>query len=68
MLDSNIEELKNKAICIIGNLAGYSTKIRDILIKEKAFDKILTLMSSSSQKNLIKNCTWAIANFCRVKP
>ena len=68
LMDSNIEELKDQATWTIGNLASDSTKIRDILIKEKAFDKILTLMASTSQEKLIKNCTWAIANFCRVKP
>lgn len=68
LMDSNIEELKNQAVWTIGNLASDSQKIRDLLIKDKAFDKILTILASTSQTQIIKTCTWAISNFCRVKP
>ena len=67
-LDSQIEELKCQAIIIIGNLANDSGKIRDLLIKEKSFDKILTVLSSTNQNILIKNCIWAISCFFKVKP
>ena len=60
-LDSQIEELKCQAIIIIGNLANDSGKIRDTLIKEKGFDKIITILSSTNQNILIRNCTWAIS-------
>lgn len=68
LMDSNIEELKNQAVWTIGNLASDSQKIRDLLIKEKAFDKILIILQSTSGAKLIKTCTWALSNFCRVKP
>jgi len=40
LMDSSIEELKIQSTWIIGNLAGDNQKIRDTLIKEKAFDKL----------------------------
>ena len=48
LMDSSIEELKIQTSFIIGNLANESSKIRDILIKEKAFDKLLTTLSSTN--------------------
>ena len=70
LMDSSIEELKVQAIWIVGNLASDSQKIRDSLIKEKAFDKIITILASISASNLqlIKQSTWALSNFFRVKP
>jgi len=68
LMDSSIEELKIQAIWIIGNLATDSPKIRDSLIREKTFDKLLTILASTNQTQLIKQCTWAVSSFFRVKP
>ena len=67
-MDSSIEELKIQATWIIGNLASDCVKIRDSLIKEKAFDKLITILASTNQPQIIKQTTWAISNFFRVKP
>ena len=70
IMDSPIEELRIQAIWLIGNLASDSHKIRDSLINSKTFDKISTILASTSenQKSLIKQSTWALSNFFRVKP
>ena len=68
LMDSSIEELKIQTTFIIGNLANESSKIRDILIKEKAFDKLLTTLSSTNLNSLIKQCIIALSCFLRVKP
>ena len=68
LLDSNIEELKSQATWLIGNLATDCAKIRDALIREKAFDKLVTNLASTNNNHLIKESTWAISNFFRVKP
>ena len=68
IFESNIEEIKLQVVLFSGNLAFESSHIRDFLIKEKIYDKILTLIASTNQKKLIKNSTWAIANFFRIKP
>jgi hypothetical protein len=68
LMESSIEELKEQATWIIGNLASDCQKIRDTLIREKAFDKLITILASTSHPNLIKQTTWAIGNFFRVKP
>ena len=68
IFESNIEEIKLQVVLFSGNLAFESSYIRDFLIKEKIYDKILTLIASTNQKKLIKISTWAIANFFRIKP
>ena len=68
IFDSKIEEIKSQAALFSGNLANESSQIRDLLINEKIYDKILTIIASTNQKKLIKNCFWAIGNFFRIKP
>jgi len=68
LMESSIEELKVQAVWIIGNLAIDSYRIRDSLIKEKIFEKLLTILASTNQKHLIRQCTWALSCFFRVKP
>ena len=68
IFDSPIEEIKLQVPLLIGNLISNSYGVRDLLIKEKIYDKLLTILTSTNNKNLIKNCTWSISNFFRIKP
>ncbi len=68
IMDSPIEELRIQVTYIIGNLANDSPNIRDTLIKEKVYDKLLTILAITKQNNLIKHYTWAISCFFRVRP
>ena len=68
LLDSQIEEIKIQATWLLGNLASDCTKIRDTLLKEKAFDKLVTVLACTDNEVLIKQSTWAISNFFRVRP
>ena len=69
LMDSSIEELKIEACFIIGNLANDCPKVRDLLIKEKAYDKLLTILSSTNLNSLIKQCIEALkCFFIRMKP
>ena len=68
LLDSDIEEIKHQTIWLIANLTGESQKIRDNLIDQKIFDKLLTILASTNYDKYIEICTWALSNFFRVKP
>ena len=68
IFDSPIEEIKLQVPLLVGNLISNSYGIRDLLIKEKIYDKLLTILTSTNNKKLIKNCTWSISNFFRIKP
>ena len=68
LLDCSIEEIKSQTIWLVANLAGDSAKIRDSLIENKIFDKILTILAGTNNENYINLSGWAITNFFRVKP
>jgi hypothetical protein len=68
IMDSSIEELKIQVGYIIGTLANDSPYIRDTLIKEKVFDKLLTVLASTNQTKLIKQYIWSVSCFFRTKP
>ena len=68
LMESSIEELKLQACYIIGNLANESPKIRDLLIKEKGFDKLLTILSSTDKDSLIRQCIGTLGYFFKVRP
>jgi importin subunit alpha-2 len=68
LMDSSIEELKIQACFIIGNLANDCPKVRDTLIKEKGYDKLLTILSSTNLNSLIKPVLEALSCFFKVKP
>lgn len=68
LIDSTIQELQEQAIWAIGNLAGDSVKIRDRVIQAKGFEKIMKAFYTAERPSLLKQCTWAISNFCRSKP
>jgi hypothetical protein len=67
-MESPIEEIKIQSIWLIGNLALDSTKIRDILIDKKIFDKILLVLASTNNIKIIKQCTWTVIGFFRLRP
>ena len=66
LLDCSIEEIKSQTIWLVANLAGDSAKIRDSLIENKIFDKILTILAGTNNENYINLSGWAITNFFRV--
>ena len=68
LLDYSIEEIKSQTIWLVANLASDSAKIRDSLIENKIFDKILTILAATNNNNYINISGWAITNFFRVKP
>ena len=68
LMDSSIEELKMQVIFILGNLANDCSRTRDAIIKEKGYDKLLTILVSTDNNILIKNCIWALSSFFRIRP
>jgi importin subunit alpha-1 len=56
-----------KAIWVIGNIAGESTAIRDKIIKMNCIEKIVFFLKTADRLQLVKNCLWALSNFCRGK-
>ena len=61
-LDSNVEEIVQSSIYILGNMAEKSDKIGKILYNKGIFDKLLNILSSNNTE-IIKIGTRATNNF-----
>lgn len=57
-----------KAIWVIGNLAGDNISTRDKIIKMNCIENIIFFLKTADRIQLVKNCIWALSNFCRGKP
>ena len=67
LTSSNIEEVQNQAVWTLGNLAGDSQKPRDLIIELGGYKKIISIYASTECPNLLKQTTWTISNFFRVR-
>lgn len=67
-LESNVSEVKKQAVWLLGNIASDSGRSRDLLYKEKAYEKIIAIINTSNDKYLIKTCAWAVSNFLKTSP
>jgi hypothetical protein len=60
--------LNEQGVWALGNIAGDSTKYRDILLLKGAMPAFIKLAERSKQKCIIKRTAWAISNLCRGSP
>jgi|TARA_B110000914_G_scaffold171496_1_gene152243 importin subunit alpha-1 len=61
-------ELADQCIWCLGNLAGDSINIRDLLLSIGGMELILERLSDKSPISTVRIATWCIANLCRGKP
>lgn len=58
-----------QAIWGLGNIAGDSHKIRDIVIQEGAIDPIANILDRAQPgSSFVRNASWTLANLCRGRP
>lgn len=71
LLGSPHVEIIEQAVWGLGNLAGESPKIRDLVIKAGAVHPIADLLDravDSASDGFIKNLSWTLSNLCRGRP
>lgn len=65
ILSSNAdEELKEKVVMVLGNIAGDSPKLRDKVLESGLMIKLLELLDSRSSLAMSSNGAWALLNMC----
>lgn len=52
----------------LGNIAGDSPALRDIVLSSGAMQPLLHNVVEPDNQSLLGNCVWSISNFCRGKP
>ena len=68
LLCSPDAEVREQCAWCLGNIAGDSSALRDIVLSSGAMQPILQNIVQPANATLFDNCVWALSNFCRGKP
>lgn len=62
-------EVVEQAIWGLGNIAGDSYKVRDLVINEGAIQPIATILDRAQPgSSFVRNASWTLSNLCRGRP
>ncbi|XP_078447697.1 importin subunit alpha-like isoform X2 [Wolffia australiana] len=68
LLSSQNEELREQAVCALGNIAGDSSTCRDIVLANGALIQLISLLNPRSKLSMLRTASWALSNFFRGDP
>ena len=68
LLSSPDPEVREQCAWCLGNVAGDSPALRDVVLSSGAMQPLLQNIAHPANKSLYNNCIWALSNFCRGKP
>lgn len=68
LLSSPSAEIREQSAWCLGNIAGDSYQLRDIVLTAGAVQPLLQNIVSPASNSLFSNCVWTLSNFCRGKP
>ena len=68
LLGSVHPDVREQAAWALGNVAGDSPELRDMVLNAGAMPMTLQNLSSPHSITLLRNFTWTLSNFCRGKP
>lgn len=69
LLKSPHVEVIEQAIWGLGNIAGDSSKIRDLVIAEGAIEPIASILDRAQPgSSFVRNASWTLSNLCRGRP
>ena len=68
LLTSASGDVREQSAWCLGNIAGDSTVLRDVVLSSNAMEPLILNIIKPESTSLFANCVWALSNFCRGKP
>mmetsp|Transcript_25170 Transcript_25170/g.37406 ORF Transcript_25170/g.37406 Transcript_25170/m.37406 type:complete len:554 (-) Transcript_25170:1341-3002(-) len=68
LLMSASADVREQSAWCLGNIAGDSTALRDVVLAANAMQPLILNIIKPESTALFSNCVWALSNFCRGKP
>jgi len=68
LLMSGSPDVREQSAWCLGNVAGDSPHLRDIILQNGGMAPLLQNVANPSNDSLLRNVVWALSNFCRGKP
>ena len=68
LLSSPNDNVCERDMCAIGNIAGDSPPSRDIVLDANVMPHILAVMKTNPNISLLRMIVWTLMNLCRGKP
>lgn len=68
LLMSPSSEVREQCAWCLGNIAGDSSALRDVVLASGALHPLMKNITEPANNSLFGNCVWSLSNFCRGKP
>ena len=68
LLVSTSEDIREQAVWALGNIAGDSSRCRDLVLNFGIVGPIMAQINEKSRPSMLRTVAWALSNLCRGKP
>eukprot|EP01060_Flectonema_neradi_P007698 TRINITY_DN15406_c0_g1_i2.p1 TRINITY_DN15406_c0_g1~~TRINITY_DN15406_c0_g1_i2.p1 ORF type:complete len:455 (+),score=69.28 TRINITY_DN15406_c0_g1_i2:475-1839(+) len=67
LLESPSEDIREQAVWALGNIAGDSTKCRDLILHSSVMQPLIDIVHNNPKQKTLTNTAWCISNLLRGK-